>query len=132
VSAALSDALLLAQRRALQSVEKAYVGGKLDAEQATERLAECGITDPVDLAYLLASLDVLKEWGAGLPAEPNGSAPKKATEGQVSYIVDLLKRGQHGPLAEGDLRALTFDRASQLIDALKSGSYDPAEWDVPF
>jgi hypothetical protein len=30
------------------------------------------------------------------------------------------------------VRALTFDRASALIDALKSGSYDPTEWDVPF
>jgi hypothetical protein len=61
---ALTDALLVAQRRALQSVEKAYVGGKA--------------------------------------------------------------------LAEQDVRALTFDRASALIDALKTGRYDPAEWDVPF
>jgi hypothetical protein len=129
---ALADALLVAQRRALQSVEKAYVGGKLDGEAATEKLAECGITDPVDLAYLLASLDVLKEWGASLPAEPNGSEPKKATEGQVSYIASLLAKGNHAALAEQDVRALTFDRASALIDALKSGSYDPTEWDVPF
>jgi hypothetical protein len=80
---------------------------------------------------------VLKEWGVAAPnmservARENGE-PKKATEGQVSYIIDLLKKGQHGPLNENDLRGLSFDRASELIDSLKAGSYDPAAWDVPF
>ena len=48
---ALAEALVAAQRRALQAVEKAYVAGQLDGEAATARLTECGITDPVDLAY---------------------------------------------------------------------------------
>jgi hypothetical protein len=128
---ALSDALTAAQRSALAALEKAYVAEKIDADAFHE------ITDQVDQAFLVASLDVLKEWGVTAPtmtervARENGE-PKKATEGQVKFITDLLKRGNHGPLDEGDLRALTFDRASQLIDALKSGSYNPDEWAVPF
>jgi hypothetical protein len=134
---ALAEALVAAQRRSLATLEKAYVAGAIEAEPMIGAMESCGITDAVDRAFLIASLDVLKEWGVTAPtmterlARENGE-PKKATEGQVSYIVDLLKRGNHGPLDEGDLRALTFDRASQLIDALKSGSYKPDEWDVPF
>jgi hypothetical protein len=129
---ALAEALVAAQRRALSAVEKAYVAGQLDAESASARLNECGITDPVDLAYLLASLDVLKEWGAAVPAEPNGAEPKKATEGQIKYALDLFKGRSYPALAEQDIRALTSDRASQLIEALKGNSYNPDEWDVPF
>jgi hypothetical protein len=108
---ALAEALVAAQRRALQSVEKAYVGGRLDAEQATEKLAECGISDPVDLAYLLASLDVLKEWGATLPAEPkaNGES-EKASEKQAALIVTLCKR--HNQPAPEALDVLTKAQAT--------------------
>jgi hypothetical protein len=128
---ALAEALVAAQRRALQSVEKAYVGGRLDAEQATEKLAECGISDPVDLAYLLASLDVLKEWGATLPAEPkaNGES-EKASEKQAALIVTLCKR--HNQPAPEALDVLTKAQASEIIDALDNGTYDAAKWTVPF
>jgi hypothetical protein len=129
---ALAEALVAAQRRALSAVEKAYVAGQLDVEAATARLTDCGITDPVDLAYLLASLDVLKEWGAAVPAEPNGAEPKKATEGQVKYALDLFKGRSYPALAEQDVRGLTAERASELIEALKGGSYNPDVWDVPF
>jgi hypothetical protein len=128
----LSDALTAAQRRALAALEKAYVAGAIESDKLREGLHACGVSDDVDISYLTHALDLLREWGAPVPAEPNGGEPKKATEGQVKFIVDLLKKGNHGPLAEQDLRALTFDRASALIDALKAASYDPAEWDVPF
>jgi hypothetical protein len=139
----LSDALTAAQRSALSALEKAYVSGQLDDADATpsevfgERLQTFGVTDPVDVVFLCAALDVLREWGVSAPtmtervARENGE-PKKATEGQVSYIVDLLKKGNHGSLAEADLRALPFDRASELIDSLKAGTYDASAWDVPF
>jgi hypothetical protein len=133
----LSDALTAAQRSALAALEKAYVAGRVESEAMFTALEGVGISDPVDTAFLLAALDVLREWGVSAPtmtervAAANGE-PKKATEGQVSYIVDLLKKGKHGPLAEADLRALTFDSASELIDSLKDGSYDASAWDVPF
>jgi hypothetical protein len=130
---ALAEALVAAQRRALAALEKAYVAEKIDKVELTRQISMIGLTDTVDGGFLLASLDVLREWGAPLPATNGASAePKKATEGQVSYIVDLLKKGNHGQLFEDDLRALTFDRASALIDALKAGSYNPSEWELPF
>lgn len=134
---ALAEALAAAQRRSLATLEKAYVAGVIEAEPMIEAMESCGITDAVDRSFLIASLDVLKEWGVAAPtmtervARENG-APKKVTEGQVSYIIDLLKKGNHGPLAEQDVRALTFDRASTLIDSLKAGTYNADEWDVPF
>jgi hypothetical protein len=134
---ALAEALVAAQRRSLATLEKAYVAGAIEAEPMAEAMEACGITDAVDRAFLIASLDVLKEWGVTAPtmtervARENGE-PKKATEGQAKFIMDLLARGNHAALAEQDIRALTFDRASALIDALKAGSYDPAEWDYPF
>jgi len=104
----LSDALTVAQRRALAALEKAYVAGHIEAEALPERLASFGVNDPTDVAFLLAALDVLKEWGVPAPtmgervARENGE-PKRATEAQVSYIVDLLNKGQHAPLAVDDL-----------------------------
>jgi hypothetical protein len=58
----LSDALTAAQRSALAALEKAYVAGHVESEQLTETMIACGVTDHVDLAFLLASLDVLREW----------------------------------------------------------------------
>ena len=129
----LSDALTTAQRRALAALEKAYVAGELEGESFAGALSAFGISDPIDVAFLLAALDVLSEWGVTEPTMGERViGERKATEGQVRFIVDLLKRGQRGPLAEADLRALTFERASQLIDALKNERYKPEDWDVPF
>jgi hypothetical protein len=133
----LSDALTAAQRSALAALEKAYVAEAVDTEDFRAGLHSCGISDDIDISFLTHALDVLREWGVTAPtmservARENGE-PKKATEGQVSYIIDLLKKGQHGPLSEADLRAMPFDRASELIDCLKTGNYDPKAWDVPF
>jgi hypothetical protein len=132
----LSDALTAAQRSALAALEKAYVAGSLEADDFYAALNDCGITDQVDQSFLRASLDVLREWGVAAPTMTERVAasqqPAKASDSQVSYIIDLLKKGNHGPLAEQDLRALTAVRASTLIEALKDGTYKAEEWDVPF
>jgi hypothetical protein len=131
----LSDALTAAQRSALAALEKAYVAEQIDDVDMIAKLQGVGISDPVDTAFLLASLDVLREWGVAAPnmtERITDAAAKQATEGQVSYIIDLLKKGGHGPLAEGDLRGMSFERASTLIDELKKGTYDESRWDVPF
>jgi hypothetical protein len=133
----LSDALTAAQRSALAALEKALVAGLISAEDFSAALASFGISDAVDTAFLLAALDVLREWGVSAPTMSERVAREdvirqKATEGQVSYILDLLKKGGHDSLVEADLRALSFDKASVLIDQLKAGKYDASEWDVPF
>lgn len=126
----LSDALTAAQRRALASLEKAYVAGQIDAEGLSAALNACGISDPVDLAYLTSCLDVLNAWGAQAPAETNGAKDDDhASMKQLQLIVDLIKRqGIKGTAPEG----LTKAQASQVIDELQSGTYDPAKWSVPF
>jgi len=130
----LSDALTMAQRRALAAFEKAYVAGAIDSEYVPARLEAFGISDPIDVAFLMAAWDVLSEWGVAEPTmgqRVNGEK-RYATEGQVKFATDLLKRGKHQPLAEADLRGMSFERASQLIDALKNERYVASEWDVPF
>ena len=67
---ALAEALVAAQRRALQATEKAYVAGALTRDEAVTELNAFGLTDQVDIDYLLAALDVVRLRGAALPAEP--------------------------------------------------------------
>jgi hypothetical protein len=132
---ALADALVAAQRRALAAVEKQYAAGKLEADDVRAKLTSIGLTDDVDAARLIAALDLIREYGAALPAEPtNGGAPKpqeKASDAQVRLVQKMLAERQQVPLAEQDIRNLTKGRASQLIDAIGAGTYDPNEWDVP-
>lgn len=129
---ALAEALEAAQRRAVAVLGKQYVGGTRDEAEVEHALVAIGLTDDVDRVRWFSALDVIRDGGGEAPAESNGDKPRKASEAQVSFIVDLLKRGNHGPLAESDLRNLPHERASELITALKSGSYKPEDWDVPF
>lgn len=141
----LSDALTAAQRRALQALEKAYVAGQLDDASApnpiegakTEVVAgllACGITDAVDIDYLLACLDVLREWGAPVPAETNGAkadpAGEKMSDKQRGFIEQLCREKEQ-PLPE-DLELLSKANASEAINDLQAGTYDPAKWRIPF
>lgn len=131
---ALSDALTAAQRSALAALEKAYVAGALESEAMVAALESVGISDPVDTAFLLAALDVLKEWGVQAPnlterlARENGE-PEKASDKQRALIADLCRRKN---VSQPDLAGLTKPKASELIDSLNDGSYDPAQWSLPF
>jgi hypothetical protein len=116
-------------------MEKQYVAGKLDGEQARYLLAEIGLTDDVDGDRLLAALDVIREFGAALPSEPTNGATKreddKATEAQLTLIKKLLH--EKGVSAEDSPASpLTKTQAHEIIDTLKAGTYDAAKWTVPF
>jgi hypothetical protein len=125
---ALADALVAAQRRALGQLEKEFVRSVQDdpEERAAgfrDTLAAIGLTDRLEVESLIACLEVLRTTGGALPAEPtNGGAPKPQ---------EKASERQQVPLAEQDIRNLTKARASQLIDAIGAGTYDPNEWDVP-
>jgi hypothetical protein len=99
-----------------------------------EAMEACGITDAVDRAFLIASLDVLKEWGVAAPtmservARENGE-PEKASDKQTGLIATLCKR-HNQPVP--DVPGLTKAQASEIIDALDKGTYDPEKWQVPF
>ena len=134
---ALADALTAAQTRAVAALGKQYVGGTINDVTVREDLHSIGLTDEVDTDRLLAAWDILKAAGAQPPGEQkaatNGTddAPRKATPNQRSYIVDLLRKGDFPPFAEQDLANLTHDAASEIITALRNGTYDPTKYDVP-
>jgi hypothetical protein len=129
----LSDALTAAQRSALAALEKGYVAGAIQAERFTDELESCGISDPVDVAFLLCSLRVLREWGVSAPtmSERVKREVEFATESQQKFIIDLCARNNlPAPEAMG---ALTKESASEIIDSLqKDGTYDQDKFGVPF
>src|SRR5437763_10087637 len=108
---ALAEALVAAQRRALAALEKAYVAEKIDKEELSRQISLIGLTDTVDGDFLLASLDVLKEWGAPVPAEPKGSESELATDKQKQLIRDLCGRKNQPEPEDFDL--LTKKQASE-------------------
>ena len=121
---------MAAQRRALAAVEKQYAAGKLEPDDVRGHLAAIGLTDDVDADRLLAALDLIRDYGAALPAEPaNGDKSlDKATEAQLALIAKLVKEKN---VAAPDL-PITKQDAHAIIDALKQGTYDPSKWAVPF
>jgi hypothetical protein len=90
---ALADALVAAQRRALAAVEKQYAAGKLEADDVRAKLTAIGLTDDVDADRLLAALDLIREYGATLPAEPTTSGPDPGSFGGHPYTPDEIALG---------------------------------------
>jgi len=127
----LSDALTTAQRRALAALEKAYVAGQVDAEAFTACLEACGISDPIDVAFLLSALDVLREWGVQAPTMAERVTDEKMSDKQRDYILQLASEKGY-KVSPDDLTALSKQGASQLIERLRSGKDIPEGTFVPF
>ena len=126
---ALAEALAAAQAKALSALQKAYVRDAITVEQFIARMTEIGCTDTVDQSLLLAALDTLKEHGQTEPAYTEKRQSEKPTDAQISYIGKLAdERGFTAP----DLAGVTRAQASEIIDSLRNGSYDPAKWEIPF
>ena len=131
---ALAEALVAAQRQAVSSLTKVYVAGAFEDDGDAGLLAQLeriGLNDPVDAGYLRECLDVLRTYGGALPA-PNGKpAPEteKASDKQLGLIADLCKWKN---LPAPDTAALTKAQASEIIDSIDQGTYDPAKWSIPF
>ena len=128
---ALSDALAAAQARAVAALAKAYVGGTISEERVRDALPLVGLKDPTDSDEWLAALDILKELGGAAPAEAKPATdgkPEPASDAQLAYIAKLVKdSGVQAP----DL-PLTKAQASEVIETIKAGTYDPVKWSVPF
>jgi hypothetical protein len=129
---ALAEALVAAQRRALSAMEKQYVAQRITPHEACTLMNAMGVMDGVDQERLLHALDVIREYGAALPSEPtpNGEPkpPEKASDAQLALIADLVKRKS---LTAPDL-PLTKVEASAIISAMQAGTYDAAQYRVPF
>jgi len=112
-------------------LERAYVAGHIDGETLTARLNECGVTDTVEQVFLLAALDVLKEWGVTAPnmsERVTAAKVEPATEAQWARIRrDCKERNLDAPDAE-----LTKAQASNVIEAIAAGTYDAKTFSVPF
>ena len=130
----LADALVAAQRRALDAVQKQYAAGRIEADAVRDKLNAVGLTDTVDQDRLVAALDTIMEYGAPLPAEPaaptNGEKPpEKATDAQRALIKKLVvEKNVPAP----DYEPLSKQDAHAIIDSLKAGTYDPVRWSIPF
>jgi Spy/CpxP family protein refolding chaperone len=130
---ALAEALVAAQRRALAAMEKQYAAGKFDGIVARQLMNEIGLNDDVDQDRLLNALDIIRQYGAPLPAEPSNGAPAEkrpepATEAQLALIRRLVQEKN----AAGPDQPLTKQEAHEVIDTLKAGTYDEAKWSIPF
>ena len=125
---ALSDSLAASQARAVVALSKAYVSGRMDRDAVQLALIGCGLADQVDSDQWFATLDVIREHGAAPPGEARPAPDNNATEAQWKLLRDLAdKAGKTAP--EG---ALTKAQASQVIEQIKAGTYNPDDWGVPF
>jgi hypothetical protein len=131
---ALSDALAAAQARAIAALGKQYVTEEApDHALYKGHLVAIGCADHVEGEQLLASWNLLRQAGMQAPAESApkpSSAEEKASQKQRDYIADLCKQRNLEP-PDKDW-PLTKETASDLIDDIKSGAYDPAKYQVQF
>ena len=132
---ALAEALLAAQRQAIGALSKAYVAGAFDGNESRAgafraALDEIGCTDAIDQGNLIASLNVLKVYGAPAPkaTQPEPRGDDLETEAQRKLIDKLAD--ERGLAAPG--YKLTKANASKVIEELKAGTYNPDSWAVPF
>ena len=74
-------------------MEKQYVAGRIEAERAHKIMDEIGLTDTVDQERLMEALEVIRLYGAAIPAEPSNGEPRKpdlATDAQLSLIARMV------------------------------------------
>jgi hypothetical protein len=129
---ALAEALLAAQRQAIGALSKAFVAGKIDAEALASNLDALGLRDEVDQGLLLGSLEIVKQLGGEAPKVTGQTnerkAPEQPTEAQLKYIAKLCdERNMVAP----DV-VVSKEQASEIIEALKAGTYNADAYTVPF
>ena len=131
---ALAEALVAAQARAVSTIGKQFLAEKISYDEATDLLKTCGCGDEVELEYLLACWSAIRAAGAQAPSEQkpsqNGPDRSKATDAQISLMEKLAKERNY--TMPDDAKLLSRDHASQIIDNMKAGEYDYAEWRVAF
>jgi hypothetical protein len=128
---ALTDALEAAQRRAVTSLAKQYVGGAIEDAEVRQALEEIGLTDPTDTDRWLSCLDILKATGAELPRE-NGGKSKTTDEPASDAQWTLIRRLADDKQLAAPEPPLTKLQAHEVIDSLKANSYDPSKWNPGF
>jgi hypothetical protein len=131
-SDALTDALRASQAKAVAALGKAYIrrDDEPDDELFRALLLKIGLDDEVAIGFLLQGWSVLREYREPAPAEQQ--APKQLdAEASPAQMNLLRKLADEKGVALPD-RPFTKQRAHEAIDALKAGTFNPDEWEVPF
>jgi hypothetical protein len=128
---ALAEALLAAQRQAVGALSKAFVAGNIAPDVFLVELDRVGLRDTVDQGLLLEALTVTKQYGGEAPKATGQNGPRmpeQPSAGQKSYIADLCKKLN---VPEPDV-IVSKEQASEIIEALKAGTYNADAYSVPF
>jgi hypothetical protein len=130
-SDALTDALRASQAKAVAALGKAYIrrDDEPDDELFRALLLKIGLDDEVAIGFLLQGWSVLREYREPAPGEQRPAvADEPATQAQLDY---MRKLADDAGVVVAD-RPFTKHRASEAISQLKSGTFNPDEWEVPF
>lgn len=125
---ALADALAAAQTRVVAALAKSYVAGQSERDDVLAAFDAVGLRDSVDAETLLNAWDVIREHGAGAPAEQEPKRDEPTTDPQWKLIRSLASdKGYIVP--DGPL---TKAKASEVITSMQNGSYNSDDYCVPF
>jgi hypothetical protein len=126
---ALADALAASQSRAVAALAKQYVGGTIDRDDVEASLGLIGLTDETDTQRWIAALDIIRQMGAELPRE-NGKPKQDDPASEAQWT--LIRRLADERTLTAPEPPLTKAQASEIINELKAGTYDPSKYVVPF
>jgi hypothetical protein len=127
---ALSDALRASQAKAVAALGRRYVRGEREPnpDEYLDQFAGMGLTDDISAKHLLASWLVLRIEGEQPPVEQAQRRVEPATDAQWARIRrDCDARSLVAPSGP-----LSKSAASEVIEAIAAGTYDPEKYDVPF
>jgi hypothetical protein len=136
---ALTDALAAAQAKAIAALGKRYVADVTASDDVTDYpalLAGIGCADEVEQAQLLAAWQILRETGTAAPTETRPGAtgapeePRKTSKAQLDLIAKLVR--EKGLEPPDEPQNLLLEQASQMISAMRQGTYKADDYKVPF
>jgi len=128
---ALSDAVEVAQRKAIVALGSRFIRGAAEpkTDEYREMLNLLGCTDDTEVTWLIASWTVLREEKAAAPGEPVASRAAATEEKPASDRQwERIRRDCKTAGVEVPQGPLTMRQASETIEQLAAGTYEP----VPF
>jgi len=123
---ALSESLEAHQKGAVKAIAKALRAAAMGDDEAKERLARIGLTDAVDTSHWLAAIEIERELGAAEPVASRAAATEERPASDAQW--NRIRRDCKTAGVEVPQGPLTMRQASETIEALAAGTYEP----VPF
>jgi hypothetical protein len=132
-SEALTEALRASQAKAVATLGKAYIRRDEEPDDDLFRalLLRIGLDDEVAIGFLLQGWKVLREYREPAPDAP-APPPKRETEPATDAQWARIRRDcDQRSLVAPDME-LTKAQASEVIERIAAGTYQPDEWARPF